>query len=108
MYSQSLLTVLALGVACAYGANVSVSVVLPAHAPPSAHALASTLLSFSIEQDRWPDWAGTDARNAFTHSALATYANLTGRPPKLRVGADSEDRTVWAPSITVRRASIRQ
>ena len=36
-------------------------------------------------------------------SALAAYANLTGRPPKLRVGADSEDRTVWAPSVTVRR-----
>ena len=73
-----------------------------ARAPPGAPTPAPTLLAFSLEQDRWPAWAGVAARNAFTHSALAAYAALTGRPPKLRVGADSEDRTVWAPTVTVR------
>ena len=102
MYLKTLkLLTLTLSIALTAAQNVSVP--LPAHAPPSTRPLSQTLLSFSIEQDRWPDWAGVDARNAFTHSALAAYANLTGRPPKMRVGADSEDRTVWAPSVTVRR-----
>ncbi|PCH34775.1 glycoside hydrolase family 79 protein [Wolfiporia cocos MD-104 SS10] len=77
--------------------NVSVPVLAPADSQP----LWSTLLSFSIEQDRWPDWSGIDKRNDFVYSALTTYANLTGKPPKLRVGADSEDRTVWSPTISV-------
>ena len=49
----------------------TIAVALPVRVPPTALPLASTLLSFSIEQDRWPDWSGTDARNAFTHAALA-------------------------------------
>ena len=104
MYLKTLLTALTLGAASKVHAQ-NVSVPIPAQAPPDAHTLAPTLLSFSIEQDRWPDWTGVDARNPFTHSALATYASLTGRPPKMRVGADSEDRTVWSPTVTVRRAS---
>jgi len=79
----------------------TVDVSVPITAPTKSQPLASTLLSFSIEQDNWPDWSGIDARNEFTYSALTALANLTGTPPKLRVGADSEDHTVWSPTVTV-------
>lgn len=69
--------------------------------PPSSQVLSQNLLGFSIEQDRWPDWTGVDSRNEFTHSALLNYALLTGKPPRIRVGANSEDHTVWSPTITV-------
>lgn len=70
-------------------------------APDDAKALSQNLLGFSLEQDRWPDWSGTHSRNEFTHSALVNYAQLVGKPPKIRVGADSEDHTVWSPTVTV-------
>ncbi|TFY67602.1 hypothetical protein EVJ58_g1519 [Rhodofomes roseus] len=99
MYSQALLAALALGVASAGASNVSVDV--PVLAPTNSLPLASTLLSFSIEQDNWPEWSGIDERNEFTYNALTTYANLTGQPPKIRVGADSEDHSVWSPTVTI-------
>ena len=79
----------------------AVNVTIPTTPPSGAQNLSSTLVSFSIEQDRWPDWAGTDARNEFVHSALSNLAALTGTPPKIRVGADSEDHTVWSPTVTI-------
>ncbi|CCM03869.1 uncharacterized protein FIBRA_06020 [Fibroporia radiculosa] len=81
--------------------DTTANVAVPVTAPSDAQPLWSTLLSFSIEQDRWPDWAGIDARNEFMHSALQNYADLTGSPPKFRVGADSEDHTMWSPTVTV-------
>lgn len=100
MYSQALLAALALSAVSSAGAS-NVSVDVPVLEPTNTLPLASTLLSFSIEQDKWPDWSGIDERNEFTYSALTTYANLTGQPPKIRVGADSEDHTVWSPTVTV-------
>ncbi|KAH9949137.1 glycoside hydrolase family 79 protein [Amylocystis lapponica] len=86
----------------AYAAHVStVLVPVPPFAPTNTQPLWSTLLSFSIEQDRWPDWAGIDSRNEFTYNALQRLGSLTGSPPKLRVGADSEDHTVWSPTMTI-------
>lgn len=82
-------------------AATNVSVDVPVQAPSKSVPLASTLLSFSLEQDRWPDWTGIDKRNEFTYSALKTYADLTGKPPKIRVGGDSEDNTAWLPTVTV-------
>jgi hypothetical protein len=79
----------------------TVEVSVPVIAPPSSSPLASTLLSFSIEGDRWPEWSGTDARNDFTHAALARLADLTGTPPKIRVGANTADKTIWQPTTTV-------
>ena len=98
MFTRALAASVALTVVGAWNISVDVPVVAPTRSLP----LASTLLSFSIEQDNWPDWSGIDERNEFTYSALSTYANLTGQPPKIRVGADSEDHTVWSPTVTVR------
>ena len=90
--------VLLLRVLCPVAAvNVSV----PTSVPSGAQTLSPTLVSFSIEQDRWPDWVGTDSPNEFTTNALLNYAELTGTPPDIRVGANSEDHTVWSPSVTI-------
>ncbi|KAI8984835.1 glycoside hydrolase family 79 protein [Trametes punicea] len=89
------------------GHSVSaINVSVPISAPGNSQALSPTLLSFSIEQDRWPDWTGTSARNEFTHSALLNYAALTGQPPNIRVGANSEDHTFWSPTVTIEDASF--
>ena len=77
------------------------NVSLPTTSPPGSQSLARALVSFSIEGDRWPDWSGVGSRNEFTHSALTTLGKLTGAPPKIRVGANSEDRTVWSPTVTI-------
>ena len=89
--------VLALHLVGASAVNVSV----PISPPSGSQSLARTLLSFSIEQDRWPDWSGVNSRNEFTYSALTALAKLTGEPPKIRVGADSEDHTFWSPTVTI-------
>lgn len=80
----------------------AINVSLPSNTPSNAQPLLQTLISFSIEQDRWPDWTGINSRNPFTYQALKNLADLTGVPPKIRVGADSEDHTVWSPTVTVR------
>ena len=79
----------------------AVDVSLPIDAPEDSEPLSSTLVSFSLEQDRWPDWTGVDARNDFTYNALMNYAALTGQPPDIRVGANSEDHTTWSPTETL-------
>ena len=84
----------------------AVNVSVPVSSPSDSQTLARTLVSFSIEQDRWPEWSGVDARNDFTYNALTTLGQLTGEPPKLRVGADSEDHTFWSPTVTINEAQF--
>lgn len=79
----------------------TVNVSVPLEPPSGAQRLSPTLVSFSIEQDNWPDWTGIDSRNEFVHTTLSNYAALTGRPPDIRVGANSEDRTFFSPTITI-------
>ena len=52
------------------------------------------------------DWAGIDQPNEFTHNALVNLQGLTGQPPKIRVGANSEDHTLWSPTVTIVEASF--
>ena len=52
------------------------------------------------------DWTGTEERNEFTHNALVNLEQLTGQPPKIRVGGNTEDRTVWSPTVTFVEASF--
>lgn len=89
---------------CSLASAVNVS--LPLSPPSGAQNLSSTLVSFSIEQDNWPSWAGTDSRNDFVHTVLQNYAALTGRPPKIRVGANSEDHTFFSPTLTIEEAQF--
>ncbi|KAF8513917.1 glycoside hydrolase family 79 protein [Hysterangium stoloniferum] len=69
--------------------------------PSNAEPLVSTHISFSIELDRWPDWTGIDSRNEFTYNALLNLQHYTGQPPKIRVGGNSEDHTIFSPTVTI-------
>ena len=79
-----------------------ITVTLPLTAPSSAPLLSRSLVSFSIEQDRWVDWIGQGEGNQFFLNTLDNLKQLTGEPPRIRIGADSEDRTNFNPSVQVR------
>lgn len=79
--------------------SAGVEVSLSLSAPSSAPKLSPNLLSFSIEQDRWTDWSGTTSRNQFLYNALDNLKTLTGAPPNIRIGADSEDHTNFNPNV---------
>lgn len=79
----------------------AVNVLVALTPPNTSQPLSSTLISFSIEQDRSPGWVGVGSRNEFTFNALDNYAKLTGNPPKLRIEADSQDQTTWSPDVDV-------
>ncbi|KAF9565353.1 glycoside hydrolase family 79 protein [Agrocybe pediades] len=81
-----------------------VSVSIPVAAPSSAPTIASDYISFSIEQDRWTDWVGTTSRNQFFFNTLDNLNALTGAPPQIRIGANSEDHTDFNPNIQFSQA----
>ncbi|KAF7967476.1 hypothetical protein HWV62_34077 [Athelia sp. TMB] len=68
----------------------------------SAVTLSPSLVSFSIEQDRWPEWAGEATQNTFFYNALENLRQKTGEPPWIRIGADSEDHTNFNAATQVR------
>ncbi|PPQ71401.1 hypothetical protein CVT26_011116 [Gymnopilus dilepis] len=76
-----------------------ISVTVPVAAPSTAPKISQSLVSFSIEQDRWTDWSGTTSRNQFFFNTLDNLRQLTGIPPQIRIGADSEDRTNFNPNV---------
>ncbi|KAF5380765.1 hypothetical protein D9757_007088 [Collybiopsis confluens] len=79
----------------------TLNVAIPSTAPSSASAISPDQLSFSIEQDRWTDWAGATTRNQFLFNVLENLATLAGEPPRIRIGADSEDHTDFQPGLQV-------
>jgi len=47
--------------------------------------LPQDLCGFSIEPDRWPDWAGNVThRNDFTYTLLNNLKEKTGVAPRIR------------------------
>ena len=60
-----------------------------------------SFISFSIEQDRWTDWSGKDERNDFFFNVLENLRFKSGAPPHIRIGANSEDRTIFDPNVQV-------
>ncbi|TDL29211.1 glycoside hydrolase family 79 protein [Rickenella mellea] len=92
MISPAFLSVVLLACLSAVQAqNVPVSV--PLTAPSAAATVKQSLMSFSIEQDRWTDWVGTTTPNTFFINSLNNLKQRSGVPPAFRIGADSEDRT---------------
>jgi hypothetical protein len=79
----------------------SVNINLPVTAPAGAVQVAPSLIGFSLEQDRWTDWVGLDSRNQFFFTALDNLRELTGEPPFIRIGANSEDHTDFNPNVKV-------
>jgi hypothetical protein len=78
------------------------TVTVPLTAPSSAKALSRTLVSFSLEPDRWVDWIGQGTRNSFFFNILDNLNGLSGEPPRIRIGGNSEDLTVFDSSVQAR------
>ena len=77
--------------------DVTISLIAPSDAP----LVAPDLVSLSIEQDRWVDWAGTAEPNQFFYNALDNLVQITNLPPFIRIGADSEDHTDFSSDVEV-------
>jgi hypothetical protein len=75
--------------------DVSLSLTTPANSP----TLSKSLVSISLEQDRWPEWAGTASRNQFFYNTFDNIRAITGSPPDVRIGANSEDHTNFDSSV---------
>jgi hypothetical protein len=80
---------------------LGVNVLIPLVPLDGTPLVTPSLVSFSIEQDRWSDWIGTTTRNQFFFNTLNNLNKLAGTPPRIRVGADSEDRTNFNPAVKV-------
>ncbi|GLB40604.1 putative glycosyl hydrolase family 79 C-terminal beta domain [Lyophyllum shimeji] len=71
----------------------AVDVSVPLLAGPSTPKVSGSLISLSIEGDRWTDWTGTTSRNNFFFNTLDNLKQITREPPHIRIGANSEDHT---------------
>ena len=78
-----------------------ISISIPLSPPSNAPTLSRSLLSFSIEQDRWVDWIGPGSRNEFFFNVLSNLKDLSGEATRLRIGADSEDVTNFNSAVKV-------
>lgn len=77
--------------------NQALDVFLPVVEPPGARHVSRSLISLSLEQDRWTDWAGTTQRNEFFFNTLDNIAQIAGESMQIRFGANSEDHTKYDP-----------
>jgi hypothetical protein len=69
--------------------------------PITAVSVSPSFVSLSIEQDRWTDWVGNTSQNEYFFNTLDNLQQLTGEPPQLRIGADSEDKTNFGDNVQV-------
>lgn len=85
--------------------STAVTPFIAAQPPNNAVQVSPLLVSLSIEGDRWPDWAANGPsyaqRNQFFYNALENLKVRTGVWPRIRVGANSEDRTLYDDKIKV-------
>lgn len=86
-------------VSCKLAACLDIA--LSTKAPSGAVAISPSFLSLSIEQDRWTDWVGTTSRNEFFFNTLDNLNQITGEPPHIRIGANSEDHTNFGSDVEV-------
>jgi hypothetical protein len=80
-----------------HAVDVSVSL----SAPKNARVVSPSLFSFSIEMDRWTDWVGSTSQNKFLYNTLNNLKRLSGQPPQIRIGGNTEDRTVFKEDAKV-------
>lgn len=74
---------------------------IPLKAPAAALHLSQSLVSFSIEPDRWTEWVGTTSRNDFLFNTLDNLNQLTGMPPQIRIGGNSQDHLNFGDNVKV-------
>ena len=74
---------------------------IPLTAPADAFSVSQSFVSFSIEADLWTDWVGTTSRNDFFFNTLDNLQQLTGMPPQIRIGGNSEDHINFRDNVQV-------
>ncbi|KAJ4118628.1 hypothetical protein NW765_017515 [Fusarium oxysporum] len=93
----------------AFAAGVyNLTLQLPARRPAWSEKLSPYLAGFSLEMDRWPDWAGRKVGepNRYFNQLLKNLGDRTGHMPVLRVGANSQDRGTIDLDVEVMRATF--
>ncbi|KAG7092121.1 hypothetical protein E1B28_008495 [Marasmius oreades] len=85
---------------------LAVTVNLSNNVPGGTFVVSPSLFSLSIEQDRWTDWVGLNSRNEFFFNTLDNLVRITGEPPRLRIGADSEDHTSFNGALVTPQAAF--
>lgn len=81
--------------------TLALNVPIPLTAASATPRVSPSLISLSIEMDRWTDWVGTTSRNQFFYNTLDNLKQLTGAPPFIRIGANSEDHTNFRQDTNV-------
>ncbi|KDR78669.1 hypothetical protein GALMADRAFT_244156 [Galerina marginata CBS 339.88] len=99
------LTLLALFSSYALCGSVTVSV--PFAAPSSAPTISPSVISLSIELDRWTDWSGNTTRNQFFFNTLNNLKQIAGEGPRLRIGGDTEDHADFSPTVKYATATFK-
>ncbi|KAF6821810.1 hypothetical protein CPLU01_12378 [Colletotrichum plurivorum] len=92
----------------AAGTEYNLTLRLPSQKPAWAEKLSPHLAAFSLEMDRWPDWAGQQVGkpNAYFNQLLLNLAERTGHMPFIRVGANSQDRATVDLGLQVMNKSF--
>lgn len=106
--ANGLLAGLAASQAHAISDSYDLSLQLPSRRPAWAEKLSPHLAAFSLELDRWTDWAGEEIGkpNEYFNQLLRNLGERTGHMPFLRVGANSQDRATVDLSIKVVAATF--
>ncbi|TFK26568.1 hypothetical protein FA15DRAFT_588192 [Coprinopsis marcescibilis] len=74
---------------------------IPVEAPPNSHSIPADFASLSIELDGWLEWVGKTSRNDFFYNALENIVQISGVPPRIRVGGKTQDRAYWSGSTEI-------
>ncbi|KAH6917931.1 hypothetical protein BKA70DRAFT_1456021 [Coprinopsis sp. MPI-PUGE-AT-0042] len=77
----------------------AVDVTVPLTAPATANAIPADYVAFSVELDGWLQWVGKDTRNQFFYNALENLREITGVPPRIRVGGRSGDIALYSQTV---------
>jgi hypothetical protein len=85
------------------GKASAVDITVPLTAPSTANAIPADYVAFSVELDGWLQWVGKDARNQFFFNALENLREMTGVPPRIRVGGRSGDIALYSQTVDVSR-----
>ncbi|KAH8803721.1 hypothetical protein F5884DRAFT_740279 [Xylogone sp. PMI_703] len=83
--------------------TASYSLIVPSSEPTFAKSLDSAFVSFSLEFQFWPTYAGnaTGKPNKYINQLLGNLAERTGKTPAIRVGGSSENRAFVDPTINL-------
>ena len=81
--------------------SAAIRVLIPLIPDSDSFKVSGSLISLSIETDRWTEWAGTTSRNEFFFNTLDNLRQITGEAPHVRIGGNTQDRADFSHSVKV-------